>query len=60
MNGEPRCDAAIADSVARRPAVHSPVSGRANVFIFRDLSAGNIDKIAERLAPSTTRRGGVL
>jgi phosphate acetyltransferase len=50
IDGELQFDAAFLESVGNKKAPESPVAGKANVYIFPDLDAGNIGyKIAQRI-----------
>jgi phosphate acetyltransferase len=54
IDGELQFDAAFLESVGKRKAPGSQVAGRANVFIFPNLDAGNIAyKITERVGGAT-------
>ena len=48
VEGPIQYDAAIDPTVAAKKAPESAVAKRANVFIFPDLSSGNIDYVPDR------------
>lgn len=50
IDGELQFDAAFVEGIGKKKAPGSPVAGKANVFIFPDLDAGNIGyKITQRI-----------
>ncbi|ACF14646.1 phosphate acetyltransferase [Chloroherpeton thalassium ATCC 35110] len=54
IDGEMQFDAAFIEAIGKRKAPQSDVAGKANVFIFPNLDAGNIGyKLTERLASAT-------
>ena len=61
IDGEMQFDAALIYEVGKRKAPESKVAGKANVFIFPNLDAGNIGyKITERMCIGATATGPIL
>lgn len=61
IDGEMQFDAALIEEVGKRKAPESKVAGKANVFIFPNLDAGNIGyKITERMCKGATATGPIL
>ena len=51
IDGEIQVDCAVVPEVAQRKDPNSKIKGRANIFIFPNLDAGNISyKLTQRLA----------
>lgn len=60
VDGPLQYDSATDMTVAKAKAPHSPVAGQANVFIFPDLSAGNIGYKAVQRTAHAIAMGPVL
>ncbi|CAN0626358.1 phosphate acetyltransferase [Burkholderia multivorans] len=60
IDGPIQYDAASVESVGRQKAPHSPLAGRANVFVFPDLNTGNTTYKAVQRSASVVSVGPML
>ncbi|WP_267939503.1 phosphate acetyltransferase [Paraburkholderia flagellata] len=60
VDGPIQYDAASVESVARQKAPHSPLAGRANVFVFPDLNTGNTTYKAVQRSANVVSVGPML
>lgn len=60
IDGPIQYDAASVESVARQKAPHSPLAGRANVFVFPDLNTGNTTYKAVQRSANVVSVGPML